>query len=190
MSIKMNKKTSFESELEPVQPSRSELKRQSAARQKLGEELAALSPALWKGFSLSPHLLAALQEYGRVKGHEAKRRQLQFIGRLMRDEDCEQIRLELNRLKAAHNLQTIAFHELENLREQILQNTQGIWQELERQLQEKRPELTAEAREKLYTSLRQLGETAARKQDKTGARALFRALREAFEATSGEEASA
>lgn len=162
-------------EFEP--PSRSELKRQSAALQKLGEELARLSPALWRNFSISPQLLEALSEHGKIKSREGKRRQLQFIGRLMRTENSEQISAELDRLKAAHSLHTARFHELEQLRDQILQSTPDIWRELELKLAESRPDLSPEAREAELKLLRQLAGNDMQKQDKSGSRALFKALR-------------
>lgn len=162
-------------EFEP--PSRSELKRQSAALQKLGEELARLSPALWRNFSISPQLLEALSEHSKIKSREGRRRQLQFIGRLMRTENSEQISAELDRLKAAHSLHTARFHELEQLRDQILQSTPDIWRELELKLAESRPDLSPEEREAELKLLRQLAGNNMQKQDKSCSRALFKALR-------------
>ncbi|MBQ4132656.1 MAG: DUF615 domain-containing protein [Desulfovibrionaceae bacterium] len=159
------------------QPSRSELKRQSAARQRLGEELTRLSPSLWQNFSISPQLMEALEDYEHIKGFEGKRRQLQFIGRLMRDEDCAQIALELEQLRAGRDVHTAAFHELERVREQILQNNPDIWQELEQKLSDIYPELGEAERENLLIPVRRLAEAAARRQDKASSRALFRVLR-------------
>lgn len=66
-------------------PSRSAKKRESAALQKLGEELAKLKPEDRAGLDLPADLLEALAEYGKMPDHESRRRQRQFIGRLMRD---------------------------------------------------------------------------------------------------------
>lgn len=67
--------------------SRSQKKRDSSALQERGEYLAGLSPAVWKTLPLDPDLLAALQEWRALKSREAKRRHLQYIGRLMRELD-------------------------------------------------------------------------------------------------------
>ena len=58
-------------------PSRSHKKRESTALQKRGEEMAALSPALWKQLPLTPEMRDALMEFQSLKSREAKRRQLQ-----------------------------------------------------------------------------------------------------------------
>ena len=164
-------------------PSRSELKRQSTAIQKLGEDLAKLSPALWRNFSISPQLLEALSEYNKIKSRESKRRQLQFIGKLMRTEDSEKIAMELEQLKSAHSLHTARFHDLEQLRDQILQNEPDVWEDLELKLVELRHDLPLETIRYELRMIHQLAATAARKQDKASTRALFRALRKVMDPT-------
>lgn len=71
--------------------SKSELKREMQRLQKLGERLCALKPSEWQALPISEHLHAALEESLRIKKHEAKRRHMQFIGRLMREQDIEAI---------------------------------------------------------------------------------------------------
>lgn len=66
-------------------PSRSAKKRESTALQKLGEWLAKLKPEERAGLDLPADLLEALEQYGRMPDHESRRRQRQFIGRLMRE---------------------------------------------------------------------------------------------------------
>ncbi len=66
--------------------SRSQKKRESTALQGLGEDLARLSPAVLRRLDMPEELLEALLELARTKTHEAKRRQKQLIGRLMREE--------------------------------------------------------------------------------------------------------
>ncbi len=69
--------------------SRSQKKREGTALQNLGEQLAALSPSALTSLELPDALLDALREWHKVKTHEAKRRQMQYIGRLMREEGDE-----------------------------------------------------------------------------------------------------
>ena len=66
-------------------PSRSEKKRRSSALQELGEKLAALPPAAQDDMPISPDMREALALLARITDREGRRRQMQFIGRLMRE---------------------------------------------------------------------------------------------------------
>jgi len=66
-------------------PSRSQKKRDSAALQKLGEQLAGLPPARLAALPLPDDLKKALAACAGMKSYGAKRRQLQYVGRLMRE---------------------------------------------------------------------------------------------------------
>ncbi len=72
---------------EPERVSRSQRKRDSAALQELGQELSALPMSELEQLDLAPDLLTAFRELRRITSREAKRRQMQYIGRLMREED-------------------------------------------------------------------------------------------------------
>ena len=74
-----------------AKPSKSARKRQAARAKMLGAELAALKPPQRAGIPMSAGLVEAIDEYQRTKPFEARRRQLQFIGRLMRGEDQDAI---------------------------------------------------------------------------------------------------
>ena len=67
--------------------SRSQKKRESTALQELGASLAKLPLRELERLGISPDLLAAYRELSRITSREAKRRQMQYIGRLMREED-------------------------------------------------------------------------------------------------------
>lgn len=70
------------------QPSRSAKKRESIALQKLGEELTELPAAERAGLNLPPELESALSELDAIHDREARRRQRQFIGKIMRNVDA------------------------------------------------------------------------------------------------------
>lgn len=72
---------------EPERVSRSQRKRDSAALQARGEELALLPPARQALLPLPPDLADALADFRAMSSREARRRQLQYIGRLMREAD-------------------------------------------------------------------------------------------------------
>ena len=93
--------------------SRSHKKRESALLQKRGEEIAALGPGVWKTLPFPEGLLEALEDLHRMKNHEARRRQMQYIGRLMREADTEETGALLS---ALDSLQTISRQEKETLR--------------------------------------------------------------------------
>ena len=66
-----------------------ELKRESTELQKLGEELLGLRADLMTRLDLPDKLLDALAEARRITNFEGKRRQMQFVGKLMRQLDPE-----------------------------------------------------------------------------------------------------
>ena len=82
----------------PARRSKSAAKREALAAQQLGAALAKLEPRRRTDIPMSATLQAALDAYRRCAGREAKRRQMQFIGRVMRDEDCEAIAAGLARV--------------------------------------------------------------------------------------------
>lgn len=69
--------------------SRSQRKRDSAALQAKGEALALLPPARQALLPLPPDLRKALADFRALPGREARRRQMQYIGRLMREAEEE-----------------------------------------------------------------------------------------------------
>lgn len=80
-------------------PSRSAKKRASTALQELGEELARVKPADRQKLNLPPDLSEALEMLDRITDREARRRQKQFIGKIMRGVDAEAIQNSLATLK-------------------------------------------------------------------------------------------
>lgn len=79
--------------------SKSERKRQMTALQSLGEELLKLKPVHLEKMPLSDKLRDAIATYHRLPNrNEARRRQMQFIGKVMRNEDHDAIKNELEKL--------------------------------------------------------------------------------------------
>lgn len=85
--------------MDSVKPSKSAMKREYIARQKLGEELIPLQESDLMAMDLDADLLDAILEAKRLKKHGALRRQKQYIGKLMGRVDPEPIRAALERLK-------------------------------------------------------------------------------------------
>jgi Uncharacterized protein conserved in bacteria len=103
--------------------SRSRKKRESTALQQRGEELAALSPAVWKTLPLPPELAGALDDTRSMKTHEARRRHMQYIGRLMRELEEEEraaLSASLDALKDTLLQDAAALHRIEHMRDALL----------------------------------------------------------------------
>lgn len=87
-----------ETDTDDLAPSKTEQKKAMARLQALGERLATLRPEQLHRLPLSDTLRHALEELRHLKAHEAVRRQKQYIGKLMRNEDEDAILSVLNPL--------------------------------------------------------------------------------------------
>ena len=106
--------------------SKTRRKKQMLELQELGSQLAELPEAQVAAMALEPALEQAVLEARRMKSHEAKRRQLQYIGRLMREVDAEPIRARLAAIEG-HSAQATARHRrLEAWRERLLADDQAL----------------------------------------------------------------
>ena len=109
-------------------PSKSALKRQMHSLQSLGQELSELSASRVAKLNLPESLQDALAEYRRTRSHEGRRRQLQFIGKLMRQTDEAPIREAVAAAKLGSAKETLALHEAERWREELLARLLGTMQ--------------------------------------------------------------
>jgi len=100
--------------------SRTDLKRESDELQKLGTELLGLRAGLFDALPLDEKLVDAVAEAKRITNFEGKRRQMQFIGKLMRPLDPEPIREAINeQLNGSADL-TLALHLAEQWRDKLI----------------------------------------------------------------------
>jgi ribosome-associated protein len=107
-------------------PSKSELKRQMHDLQALGQELSELPESRLEALDLPESLRVALHEFRRIRSHEGKRRQLQFIGKLMRQTDDGPIREAVAAAKLGSARETLALHEAERWREELLASDDAL----------------------------------------------------------------
>lgn len=160
---------------DPRPPSRSQKKRDSTALQVLGAKLADMPESALKRLAIGPRLMEALSEYKTLTKHEARRRHLQFIGALMRDEDADPLQRAVEDMEAGNRSQAREFHELEAWRAAILEGDDAV-------LEEALLLAPEEARAGLRTQARQLARNARAEADKNkpprSSRALFRLLRQ------------
>ena len=116
-----NKKAPWEEEEEIIWVSKTEMKRDMEALQKIGEELVELKPNALAKIPLDDDLRDAIQDAQRFKT-EARRRQLQYIGKLMRQVDVEPIQAALDKLRNKHSQATAQLHKLEQKRDKLIEN--------------------------------------------------------------------
>ena len=94
--------------------------------QALGVALVELPESQLGAMQIADEVREAVLEAKRIKSHEGKRRQLQYIGRLMRDVDPAPLRAQLDAL-TGHSAQEAARHRrLEALREKLLADDEAL----------------------------------------------------------------
>jgi len=100
--------------------SKTRRKKAMIALQDLGSELVRLSPDELSRIDMPENLREAVQAAQRITKHEARRRQLQYIGRIMRDIDCAPIAEQVAAMHAPSKRQTALFHVAEKWRDALL----------------------------------------------------------------------
>ncbi|MGL1832577.1 ribosome biogenesis factor YjgA [Rhodocyclaceae bacterium SMB388] len=103
-------------------PSKSSRKRDMHRLQDLGEALVALSADQLAKVPIPDDLLLAVKDAKRFTKHEARRRQMQYIGRLMRHIDPEPIQAQLDVFKGLSRSEIARQHRLERLRNEFLED--------------------------------------------------------------------
>ena len=101
-------------------PSKTRLKQEMHELQELGEHLTKLKPDVRAKLPLSESLQVALRDYGRMPHREARRRHLQYIGKLIRDENAEQLQQALAGFVPGSAEHTRRQHLAERWRDQLL----------------------------------------------------------------------
>ena len=100
--------------------SRTKKKQQVEELQKLGSALVALGPAQLDSLALPAPLLAAVRDAQRITSHGARRRQLQYIGKIMRKVDPEPVRAGLAALVGQSAIGRARQKRLEGWRERLI----------------------------------------------------------------------
>lgn len=99
--------------------SKSEIKRDAEELKRLGLEMVELGKNALDKIPLDEELRAAIELAQKIK-KEGRRRQLQLIGKMLRNRDVDPIRQALDKLKNRHNQQVALFHKLEALRDRLI----------------------------------------------------------------------
>ncbi|HEU4621244.1 MAG TPA: ribosome biogenesis factor YjgA [Burkholderiaceae bacterium] len=110
-------------------PSRTQRKKASTALQSLGVQLVELPRERFARLALPDALREAVNEARRITAHEGRRRQLQYIGRLMRDLDeslIQQLRADLDALNAPSRDEARRMRELEQWRARLIDDDDAL----------------------------------------------------------------
>ncbi|HVL77266.1 MAG TPA: ribosome biogenesis factor YjgA [Noviherbaspirillum sp.] len=116
-------------------PSKSQLKREMTALQELGAELVAQPKDRVMRVPMPEDVRDAILECQKIRDHEGRRRQLQFVGRKMRtleDDEIAAIQQVLDSWKGASKAETAAMHALERQREKLLADDKAVTDLLQR----------------------------------------------------------
>jgi ribosome-associated protein len=101
-------------------PSKTQRKKDMHALQEIGEQLVELDPKKLNEFDLPEILIDAINLARPMNKHGARRRQMQYIGKLMRTVDVLPIQEKLDFWQQASTHQTARLHQLERWRERLL----------------------------------------------------------------------
>ena len=120
---------SNEFEQEYDRPSKSQLKREMTALQKLGEELVAEPRDRVKRVPMPEDVRDAILECQQIKDHEGRRRQMQYVGKKMRSLDEDEIaaiQKTLDSWRGLSKADTASMHALERRREKLLKDDNAL----------------------------------------------------------------
>lgn len=113
--------------------SKSQMKRDMHSLQELGEKLVDLSNEQIQQLTLPETLVDAVLQAKAIKKHGARKRQLQYIGRLMRDVDADDIRKQYDDATQQSATAVAQLHKVEKWRERLLEDEDQALQDLLRQ---------------------------------------------------------
>ncbi len=101
-------------------PSKTQRKKASHELQDLGEALVGLPEDRVAGLGIPENLRDAVHEYRRTRSHEGRRRQMQYIGKLMRGVDTAPIRQAVLDMQLGRAKDALALHEAERWRAELI----------------------------------------------------------------------
>ncbi|MFJ2987412.1 ribosome biogenesis factor YjgA [Collimonas sp. NPDC087041] len=164
---------SSEFEQEYDRPSKSQLKREMTALQKLGEELIAESRDRVKRVPMPEDVRDAILECQQIKDHEGRRRQTQYVGKKMRTlepHEIAEIQKTLDSWRGLSKADTAAMHALERHRDRLLKDDGALTE-----LLAKHPELDVQ---QVRTMIRNARKEQAENKPPKAYREIFQLLKE------------
>jgi ribosome-associated protein len=103
-----------------VLPSKSQLKRDARVLFELGRDLVAMTPRQLDALPIEPDLREAIDFARNIKSNVARKRQVQFVAKMMRRRDVEQIQEALVAIEMEARQLTVRHHRVEAWRDLLL----------------------------------------------------------------------
>lgn len=166
-------------DLAPEGLSRTKRKEAVEALQDLGEKLVTLPKDKLDKLDLPENLRDAVLEARRITSNGAIRRQMQYIGRLMREVDTAPIADQLQRWEGKHTAENAHFHQLERWRERLLTDDTAVAEFMQRY-----PHTNSQ---QLRTLIRNSQREQSANKPPKSSRELFRLLRDITETEPSDE---
>lgn len=164
----------------PDRPSKSQKKRDAHALQDIGTQLVALSAEQLKRIDMPDSLRIAIAETQRTRSHEGLRRQMQYVGKVMRGIDTAPLIEALDVIRGQSAAAVAREHMLERMRERLMADEQVLG------------DIATQWPGADLTRLRTLRRNALREREQNrpprAFREIFRELRQLDNAARGEEA--
>lgn len=161
-------------------PSKSALKRESHELQALGKQLLEMPDNRLDDIGMPERLREALDAYKKTKSFEGKRRQLQFIGKVMREVDSEPLREAVAQFQMGHARNALALHQAERWRTELLSDDKDV---VTRWAQEF-PDADLQQLRALVRSARKDAAEVPEKRSGRAYRELFQYIKQAMESSS------
>lgn len=171
------KSSEFEQQYD--RPSKSQMKREMTALQELGEELVAQSKERVMRVPMPEDVREAILECQKIKDHEGRRRQMQFVGKKMRsleEDEVAAIQKVIDSWKGASKAETAAMHALERRRDKLLADDKALTE-----LKEQHPEVDVQ---QLRTLVRNARKEQAENKPPKAYREIFQILKQLQSPTS------
>jgi len=111
-------------------PSKSQVKRDCNHLTELGEEILKLKADDLNSLELPDELQAAITTALKIKSRSGLKRQRQYIGKLLRSTDHEDIEAQLKKIQHRHDTNTAAFKRLEKWRDSLIENDKAMLSEV------------------------------------------------------------
>lgn len=159
--------------------SKTQKKKEALSLQKLGERLVGLSGELISDMNLPEELQEAVMAAKTIKKHGARKRQMQYIGLLMRKHDPSPVREALYNLDSGNERKAAEFQELERWRDELIRGNEKVLDEVVKNF-------SHADRQHLSRLIRQAQKEIRESKPPKASRALFRYLRDVREGSHPE----
>ncbi|MNE00026.1 hypothetical protein D3C80_924210 [compost metagenome] len=169
---------SYDDSLDTGEKSKSQVKRELHALVDLGERLTTLKPDLLAKLPLTDGMRRALADAPKHTANIARKRHLQFIGKLMRDQDTDAILVLLDQLDASTRQYNERFHNLERWRDRLIAGDDAV-------LEKFVVDYPDADRQQLRSLIRQAQHEVAQNKPPASSRKIFKYIRELDETQRG-----